>query len=193
MTLTINSLTLVRGGRTLVRDLRLAVAPGEFVAITGASGAGKTTLLNALSDPPRTALLPQGLHLVPPQTLLDNALHGTLRFRPWWRRPTEAEIDAARTALSDLGLDPSRRAAVASGGERQRCALVRAVLARPACLLADEPVSQLDPETAERTLAWLDARRAADGFAVVAVLHQPELVARHATRVLHLHGDGTWT
>ena len=192
--LTISGLTVCRGGRTLIQDLQLAVAAGEFIAVTGPSGAGKTSCLEALSQPPVTSLLPQGLHVVPPLTLLANALHGSLRFRPWWRLAAgDAAVAAAPAGLRALGRDPQRRAAVASGGERQRTALVRAVLAQPQCLLADEPVSQLDPETAALTLTWLAKQQQAAGFAVIAVLHQPELVHRFADRVLQVPGDGSWS
>jgi ABC-type phosphate/phosphonate transport system ATPase subunit len=190
----VDGLTVCRGGQTLVQDLQLTVAAGEFIAVTGPSGAGKTSCLEALSQPPVTALLPQGLHLVPPLTLLANAVHGTLRFRAWWQLSAAPTSQAeARAALTALGLDPARSAAVASGGERQRTALVRAVLAQPACLLADEPVSQLDPETATATLTWLEQQRRVAGFAVIAVLHQPELVSRFADRILHLPGAGSWS
>jgi ABC-type phosphate/phosphonate transport system ATPase subunit len=192
--LTIKGLTVRRGGRTLVDGLELTVSAGEFIAITGPSGAGKTSCIEAFSHPPITALLPQGLHLVPPLTLLANALHGSLRFRSWWQlRATDAAMAEGIAGLTALGLDPSRQAAVASGGERQRTALVRAVLAHPRCLLADEPVSQLDPDTAALTLTWLAQQRQAAGFAVLAVLHQPELVSRFADRILHLPGDGRWS
>jgi phosphonate transport system ATP-binding protein len=192
--LTISGLTVCRGGRTLIQDLRLTVAAGEFIAMTGPSGAGKTSCLEALSQPPVTSLLPQGLHVVPPLTLLANALHGSLRFRPWWRlAAADAAVTAATAGLLALGLDPQRRTAVASGGERQRTALVRAVLAQPQCLLADEPVSQLDPGTADMALTWLAQQRQAAGFAVIAVLHQPELVRRFADRVLQVPGDGSWS
>ena len=191
--LTISGLTVRRGDRTLVHELQLTVAAGEFLALTGPSGAGKTSCLEALSQPPLTALMPQGLHLVPPLSLLANALQGSLRFRPWWRLPaTAAARAAAQAGLAAVGVDPRRRAAEASGGERQRTALVRAVLAQPRCLLADEPVSQLDPATAVRCLTWLAEARARQGFAVIAVLHQPDLVQQFADRVLHLPGDGSW-
>ena len=76
-----------------------------------------------------------------------------------------------------------------SGGQQQRVAIARALCQRPSVLLADEPVSALDPAAAERVMSLLLELAHEDGLGVAAVLHQPHLAERHADRIVGLmHG-----
>jgi putative ABC transport system ATP-binding protein len=186
----------------------LAVAAGEFVALVGPSGSGKSTLLALLcgwetADEgslsyggalagrapesfgwPELALVPQALGLVPDLSLLDNVLLPA-RLRG---RLTDAE-PRARRLLEDFGLDhlADRYPDQASLGEQQRVAVARALLLRPAVLLADEPTAHQDRGHADGLLDALTG--AADEGATVLVATHDEIAWSRADRVLFMR-DG---
>lgn len=206
--LSCRGLTLACGGRCLLRGLDLDLRHGEVLAVTGASGCGKSTLLRTLAgqQPPaagslhglgrgRLAIAFQDPGLPGALTGLQAVLAGRLHVQPWWRIWGLPQADMqARALATDLGVDHllDRPVATASGGERQRLAVARALLHGGTCLLLDEPVSQLDPDCGRRVMGVL--RQAADaGRAILAVVHQPELVAAHADRELAIGADGAWT
>ena len=178
------------GRRQVLRDLDLAVAAGEAVAVAGPNGAGKTTLLRVLAGltrPDRGEVRLEGrplrrdapevrraVGLVSHQTLLydDLTLHENLTFAArLYGLPTPAA--AARAALDEAGLGPRadespRRL---SRGLAQRAAIARALLHRPRLLLLDEPFTALDAAASERLRAELGARRQ-QGLGIVLVTHQ---------------------
>jgi ABC-type lipoprotein export system ATPase subunit len=186
----------------------LRVERGQFVAVRGPSGSGKTTLLlmlggllkpdaglvrlagqdpYQLSPEARAALRArsvgfvfQQFHLVPYLSLLENVL------APAVAAPSASARQDAAELLELMGL--SHRAGHLPGelsaGEQQRAALARALLNRPAVLLADEPTGNVDDQNADRILAGLRAF-AAQGGAVVLVTHDREAAAQ-ADRVLSL-------
>jgi iron complex transport system ATP-binding protein len=198
--------------RTLLRDVSLEIAPGEFVAIIGPNGAGKSTLLNALAgDRPlssgeilldgrplgqwskldlarRRAVLPQHSAVAFDFTGLQIALLGLLAFRG--SLPERRMTALAEQALSETEAlaFADRPFTVLSGGERQRIQLARVLAqcdADPAAapfLLLDEPITGLDLSHQHAALA--SARRRADrGLGVLAVLHDLNMAARYADRV----------
>ena len=202
-------------GRVLYASLDLTLPAGEFVAIMGESGIGKSTLLNivagldridagivrfdgidlaSLDDDARTRLrrdrmgfVFQAFHVLPHLSIAHNvALPLLLQrcSRDETLARTTAMLDAV--GLADRGDDsPS----VLSGGELQRVAIARALVHRPTLLLLDEPTGNLDPETAERILALIDARRADAATATLLVTHS-EVAAARADRVLMLRASG---
>ncbi|MET0504801.1 MAG: ABC transporter ATP-binding protein [Luteibacter sp.] len=205
----------VPGGRTLFDGLDLALAPGEFVAVTGESGAGKSTLLNliagldtpdagqvriggvdiaALDDDGRTALrrdavgfVFQAFHVLPHLDLAHNvALPLALQGRA-----ADESIVEAEAMLDAVGLGGRGRAypRELSGGELQRVAVARALVHRPGLILADEPTGNLDPETAARTLALFVDRVREAGTAVLLVT-QSAVAAAAADRTLVLSRQG---
>jgi putative ABC transport system ATP-binding protein len=186
----------------------LAVAAGELVALVGPSGSGKSTLLALLcgwetadsgtlryQGPlagrrpetlgwPELALVPQALGLVPDLSLADNVL------LPARLRGATAEGEArARDLLADFGLShlADRYPHQASLGEQQRVAVARALLLRPAVLLADEPTAHQDRASADRLLDAF-AALASEGSAVLVATHDEVAWAR-ADRVLSMR-DG---
>ncbi len=132
----------------------------------------------------------QRLHLVEQLRVVHNVSAGrlahwgtarSLRSLVW-----PADVDRARQALDAVGLADSLLAPTArlSGGERQRVAIARALVQQPRILLADEPVSSLDPSRAEAVLHLLT--RCVQQGTLVLSLHQPELARRHCTRAVGL-------
>jgi len=198
--------------KTLLRDVSLEVAPGEFVAIIGPNGAGKSTLLNALAgDRPlssgeilldgrpfgqwsklelarRRAVLPQHSAVAFDFTGLQIAMLGLLAFRGILsERQMQALAEQALTETEALAF-ADRPYTVLSGGERQRIQLARVLGqcdADPSAtpfLLLDEPITGLDLSHQHAALA--SARRRADrGLGVLAVLHDLNMAARYADRV----------
>jgi putative ABC transport system ATP-binding protein len=194
-----------------LRDVSLAVAAGEFVAITGRSGCGKSTLLHllggmdlptsgeiallgqvtsALDDDALTALrrravgfVFQAFHLLPTLTVRENIeLPLVLARRPPGARAAEW------AAAVELGPKLDRYPGELSGGEQQRVALARALIHEPALILADEPTGNLDSHSAALVLELL-ARLSRDRrTAVVMATHSAEAAAL-ADRVVQL-ADG---
>jgi putative ABC transport system ATP-binding protein len=202
-----------RGAETVpaLAGVDLQVAAGEFVALVGPSGSGKSTLLallcgwetadegqlsyrGGLADRrpdtlgwPELALVPQALGLVADLSLADNVL---LPAR--LRGTTAAESPRARGLLESFGLDhlADRYPHQASLGEQQRVAVARALLLRPAVLLADEPTAHQDRGHADRLLDAITAA-AREGSAVLIATHD-ELAWARADRVLSMR-DGHLT
>jgi len=88
-----------------------------------------------------------------------------------------------------VGLDPemlSHRVDQLSGGQQQRVGIARAILLNPEVILVDEPISNLDPETAHLMLTLLKAHAVATGATVICGLHQPELARQFADRIIGL-------
>ena len=212
--LIVEQLTKGYPGLSVLRDLELSVRAGETVAIRGASGTGKSTLLHCLGLLDRAdsgtitlrgqriddlrgdarslararslGFVFQAFHLLPEFTVLENVLMAA--------RTAGTSLDQARLRAGELlervglaGYQP-RDVRTLSGGERQRVALCRALLNRPALLLADEPTGNLDPATAAVVLDQILDLARSDGSSVILVTHDPAIAAR-ADRTLALQ-DG---
>ncbi|MFS8099985.1 ATP-binding cassette domain-containing protein [Lentzea alba] len=188
------------GGRTVLDGLDLRVEAGEFVALLGPNGSGKSTALRCvvgLETPDggeidvsgSAAMVFQKIHLVGRRNALDNVCSGALGRLPLHRSlifPDDVREEAMqcleRVGLADRALD---RCARLSGGQQQRVAIARALCQRANVILADEPVSALDPQAAVQVMELL-VDLAAEGMAVVAVLHQPDLARKYANRVVEM-------
>jgi lipoprotein-releasing system ATP-binding protein len=195
----------------VLRDLDLTVEAGEMVAIMGASGVGKSTLLHVLGGLDRAnqgdvtvaatklTSLPdadvvafrnrnvgfvfQFHHLLPEFSAVEN-VEMPMRIA---RIPMAEARPRAEELLQRVGLAErtSHRPGMLSGGEQQRVAVARALIMRPALLLADEPTGDLDEQTAESLHLLLREMHRAYGLTSVIATHNPRL-AGACDRVLRL-------
>lgn len=141
----------------------------------------------------QAAMVFQKIHLVPRRTALDNVCSGGLMRVQGLASASPAFFpkdlrEEAMACLDRVGLAGSalERAGKLSGGQQQRVAIARALCQRASVLLADEPVSALDPHAAEQVMALLAELAHTENLAVAAVLHQPDLAIRHADRAIGL-------
>lgn len=202
----------VAGNATLLDDINLQLRPGSITAMIGPSGAGKTKTLHCLTlvDPPtsgelaingRTFRFPgdepdtsrvwpqltavfQQLFLWPHLTLFDNV---ALPLRMAGRQDADAR---ARAMLARVGLDgvSSHYPNEASGGERQRAALARAIALEPRYLFLDEITSNLDVESAGGVLDIIRSLKS-DGLAILVVTHSLHFIANAADAIVFIdHG-----
>ncbi|PPK65746.1 ATP-binding cassette domain-containing protein [Actinokineospora auranticolor] len=139
------------------------------------------------------AMVFQQIHLVRRRSALDNVCAGGLAGLPLSRSLAPAFFprelrERAMACLQRVGLADRAhdRAGSLSGGQQQRVAVARALCQGAEVLLADEPVSALDPAAATQVMALLAELARRDGLAVAAVLHQPDLAREHADRVIGL-------
>lgn len=138
----------------------------------------------------RIGVVFQQFNLVRRRTALANVMTGALPQLPLWRVASGFYPDGlaakAETALASVGLANQRdqRADTLSGGQQQRVAIARALMQDSRLLLADEPVASLDPEAARQVLGLMRAMARTNGLAILCTLHQPDLAAEFADRIL---------
>jgi ABC transport system ATP-binding/permease protein len=162
--LSCEQLGLIQGSGWLFRNLDLHVQPRDRLALIGRNGAGKTTLLKLIAG----AIEPdEGRRSVVPGTRVilleqDPDLSGFPTLRAYVEGGDDAPEPHEAAAIADqMGIDLDREAATASGGERRRAAIVRALARDPDVLLLDEPTNHLDIGVIEWLEEWLGRFRGA--------------------------------
>lgn len=199
----------------VLKNLTLNIDGGESLAVLGASGAGKSTLLNIIGaldrpssgsvfygnelifdmDERRLAAFRnkmvgfvfQSHHLLPEFSAVENvmlpALIGGVDF-------SAARVSAVRL-LERVGLGGrlEHKPGELSGGEQQRCAIVRAIIRTPKVILADEPTGNLDSRTGEEVFNLLLELNREEGTSLVVVTHNEELAAKLSRRIRMTDGN----
>ncbi len=186
-----------------LRGVNLHVAPGEFVAVSGASGCGKSTLLNVLgcldradagkyrfdrediSDWPerrraelrnrRLGFVFQSFHLLPFLTVAENVRLPYL-YSAGGKMPEPGRVGELLKAVGLEGVE-GRYPGELSGGQQQRVAIARALVNEPHLILADEPTGNLDAATAQSVLDVFE-QLVRQGKTVVLVTHDPAVASR---------------
>ena len=194
----------------VLKGIDLDIYKNQYVALMGPSGSGKSTLMNLLGclDTPTSGsyvlngsdasalddnalaeirnneigFVFQTFNLLPRSTALDNVAQ-PLVYAGWGK---EERIARAQEVLEQVGLGDrmDHKPNQLSGGQRQRVAVARALVNRPALILADEPTGNLDSKTSVEIMKLFDAIQAA-GNTVVLVTHEED-IAQHAKRVIRL-------
>lgn len=198
----------------VLKDIDLAVRPGEVVVIIGASGSGKSTLIRCINgleefqqghiEVDGNELLPNGkssralqkirtevgmvfqqFNLFPHLSVLDNVTLAPMKVRGWTRADA---TETAQRLLERVGIadQADKYPSQLSGGQQQRVALARALAMEPRLMLFDEPTSALDPEMIGEVL---DAMRelAREGMTMIIVTHEMGFAREVADRVVFIH------
>ena len=215
-TLSTENLTLAHPGKTLLRDLSLAFAPGECWAVLGPNGSGKSTLLHALAGVraaqggviklDNTGLanmsrreLAQRIGLLLQEE--SNGFHGSvgeyvelgLFSQGTWLSGNTHAASKAHAAMSrmQIALQADRPWQQLSGGERQRARLAQLLAQAPDIFLLDEPLLHLDLRHQLGVLQCFRALAKENGKTVIMVLHDSLWASRFCDRALMLYDDGT--
>ena len=193
-------------GKNILADINFRIDAGEFLFVSGPSGAGKSTLLKligALEPPSRGSVtikgqrtdrlsaraLPYlrravGVILQDTHLLYDrNAFHNVMLPLAVMGLDSHQAANRARAAMEKVGLSGKEEfyPVELSGGEQQRLAIARAIVNRPAILIADEPTANLDQDSARRIMdVFRDFNRV--GVTTLIASHDRALMARYATR-----------
>jgi iron complex transport system ATP-binding protein len=205
------SLSVTLDGHPALRGIEAAVDEGEWLALIGPNGAGKSTLLrvvaglvpyrgelgiagrraNGLRQQERArqvAFVPQAPLLPAEMAVADYVLLGRTPYVGYLGSETRRDLEAVDRTLARLDLTQlaHRRLGSLSGGERQRAVLARALAQEAPLLLLDEPTASLDVGRQQQVLELVDVLRAEQGLTVLAAMHDLNLAARYADRLLFL-------
>ncbi|MBA3837049.1 MAG: elongation factor 3, partial [Zymomonas sp.] len=183
--LSYENLGLVQGSGWLFRGLDIHVGARDRLALIGRNGAGKTTLLKLIAgaidcDEGRRTIVPGTKVILLEQ---DPSVAGHATLRDFVMAGDGAPLAHEADAIADqLGIDLNREAASASGGERRRAAIVRALAQGPDVLLLDEPTNHLDIAAIE----WLENWLARYNGAFIAISHDRTFLTRLTRQTLWL-------
>lgn len=198
---TLEGVTFEVAGRRLLDGVTLALEPGPLTCVMGPNGAGKSLLIRLVAGliRPSAGRIAYGGAAAPGRNRIAVVFQRPVLLRRSVRanlahalkvygvpRPERRGRIDALLALGQLGGLAEQPARVLSGGEQQRLAMVRALAARPALLLLDEPAASLDPQ-ATFAVEALVREAVAEGVKVVLVTHDRDQARRLAEEVVFLH------
>lgn len=202
MTLVVEGLCVSFGGRVVLDDLSLQVAPGRVLGVLGTSGTGKSTLLACLAGLrlPDAGVVRIGQTEV---TKLSSRARAHLRLTeigfvyqsgdllpeldpvenvmlPGLLAGEDSAVvrERAESLMGELAVRTEAQTAQLSGGEAQRLALARALISSPSVLLADEPTGSLDANTRDAVLDLMWERVERDNLTAIVVTHDPAVAQR---------------
>lgn len=199
------------GGQTPLDDVSLFIEPGEFIFLVGPSGVGKTTFLRLITREimptsgrifineediiklpakkipflrRRIGTIFQDFKLLLNRTVFENV---SLPLEVLGAKDSDIEKEVS-LVLEKVGLLEKANSfpVQLSGGEVQRTAIARAIVAKPQILLADEPTADLDPQTAESIIDLLDKINETDRTIIVMATHNAQIVDKFKKRVISL-------
>jgi zinc transport system ATP-binding protein len=192
--ISVDRISVGYGANTVLRNVSLAIEPGEIVTIVGPNGSGKTTLLRALigavrpdagqitrKDSLRIGYVPQKLHIDP--TL-------PITVERFLRLPVRHDTPACADALKKAGVPDllHRQMSGLSGGQFQRVLLARALIDQPDLLLLDEATQGLDQPGSAAFYLQIEQVRQATGCAILMISHELHVVMSASDRVICLNG-----
>jgi iron complex transport system ATP-binding protein len=208
------SLTVTLDGHPALREVDAAIGEQEWVALIGPNGAGKSTLLRAVAGlvshrgelaiagrraaalrqherARHVALVPQAPQLPAAMAVAEYVLLGRTPYVGYLGSESRRDLEAVDRTLARLDLTQlaHRRLGSLSGGERQRAVLARALAQEAPLLLLDEPTASLDVGRQQQVLELVDTLRETQGLTVLTAMHDLNLAARYADRLLFL-ADG---
>ena len=212
--LEINDLSFAYDERSVLEAVNLRLMPGEVVGLIGPNGTGKSTLVKLAAGLLRPndgsvklfgrapvdwrrrdlarvlALVPQGAYLPPMFTVWESALLGRAPYLGFLGMARERDRRVTHRSLEWVGIAhlADRLVGELSGGERQRVVLARALAQEPHCLLLDEPTTHLDIHHQVAILSLVRQLAAQEGIAVLTVLHDLNLAATFADRLVLMVG-----
>jgi phosphonate transport system ATP-binding protein len=172
----LNALVKPTQGRVWLGDVEVSRAPGAAVR----------------RERRKIGMVFQQFNLIKRVTALENVLLGRMGYNPVWRTTlhayTKADKELAMRLLDRVGMTDQawQRADTLSGGQQQRVGIARALAQEPELILADEPISALDPKSSEQIMELLQTIQREDGIAVIANLHHLDAVREYAERVIAL-------
>lgn len=200
---------------TILSDLQFSVGPQDFVYLIGRTGSGKSTLLKAIygelplsegtgmvagfdllnlkkKDVPmlrrKIGIVFQDFQLLTDRTVMDNLIF-VLGATGWSDKTLMQKRAMAVLQLVGIEKKANTMPHALSGGEQQRISIARALLNKPALILADEPTGNLDPETSEDIMHLLIAVAKEEGSAVLMATHDMNMVNKFPGRVVRVE-DG---
>ncbi|RRD39608.1 phosphonate ABC transporter ATP-binding protein [Leptotrichia sp. OH3620_COT-345] len=212
--LDIKKVTKKFNGGTVLENVNLSVDRGEIVALIGPSGAGKSTLMNLIvgilkpdegeilidkkritemnskQSAKKVGMLRQQFDLVENINVVHNVLIG--RFNEWGFFKSfislfyPQDIEYAKAALRKMGIEDKiyESTSELSGGQKQRAAIARLLVQNPLLVLADEPVSSLDPANAENVLRLITELAKTENKTLIASMHSIEYSRQFFDRII---------
>ncbi|MGD0054706.1 MAG: metal ABC transporter ATP-binding protein [Acidimicrobiales bacterium] len=207
--LEVENVTVSFAGRTVLDEVTFEVRRGEFTGLIGSNGVGKTTLLRAILGLQRLdageirvrgeplshhhrsfGYVPQKVLLDPdvPMRARDFVALGLDAHRYGFRRRTKEERELIERTIVDVHAEEfaDRRVGTLSGGEQQRILIAHALVARPALLLLDEPLANLDPKSVQEIVALLHAVATDHQVAVLLSAHEMNALLAVMDRIVYV-------